>query len=136
MLVSFQQKSKSDAAKLGDAVSAVSAMTTAIKPKLAKLFTVSSILVVFLVAKHFLALLHWLPKAADCPAFLDSSSGEAKEAVYKAHFSRHAEFEHEAMTLADHPHDFEALDRRGSCRQRLEPASRIDHALQSAVIGF
>lgn len=57
-----------------------------------------------------------------------------EQLVQKTHFSRRAGFEHEALPLADHPHDLEALDHRRSRGQGLESTRRINQPLQCAVI--
>jgi hypothetical protein len=55
------------------------------------------------------------------PPSLALSSGKAEQPVHKTHFPRTG-FEHEALPLADHAHDLEAFDRRGSRGQGVESA--------------
>jgi len=62
------------------------------------------------------------------------SSAEAEHAIHTAHFSRHAELKNEAVTLADHSHDFEALDRRGRRAGHPRPTT-FEIAKQGAEFG-
>jgi len=63
----------------------------------------------------------------------DSSSGKTEKPVHKTHVSRRSRFEHEALPLADHAHDFKTFDRRIGRWQRFKPTRRIYPPFQRAV---
>jgi hypothetical protein len=68
------------------------------------------------------------------PAEKPSSGSKTEQLIDETGFARRTRILEDAVTAADHPHDFETFDRGVGCLHPLEATRWPDHPLERAMI--